>query len=63
MEKQILLLRLCYWIAALAALADFVIAYWVLIPKEMGLSDVVYPMGLTFVIAFSWGVLLLIRHR
>ena len=55
-----LLLRLCYWIAALA---DFAIAYWALIPQRMGLTEVVYPMGLTSVIAFSWGVLLLIADR
>jgi len=60
MKKQILLLRLSYWIAALA---DFVIAYLVLIPREMGLTEVVYPMGLTSVIAFSWGVMLLIADR
>ena len=59
-KKQILLLRLSYWIAALA---DFAIAYWVLIPQRMGLADVVYPMGLTSAIAFSWGVLLLIADR
>lgn len=29
----------------------------------MGLTEVVYPMGLTSVIAFSWGVLLLIADR
>lgn len=60
MKNQILFLRLSYWIAALA---DFVIAYLVLIPHEMGLTEVVYPMGLTSVIAFSWGVLLLIADR
>ena len=60
MKKQILLLRLSYWIAALA---DFAIAYWALIPQKMGLSGFVYPMGLTSVIAFSWGVLLLIADR
>ena len=60
MEKQILLLRLSYWIAALA---DFAIAYWALMPHRMGLTEVVYPMGLTSAIAFSWGVLLLIADR
>ena len=60
MKKQILLLRLSYWIAALA---DFAIAYLVLIPKRMGLTDMVYPMGLTSVIAFSWGILLLLADR
>lgn len=59
-EKHILFLRISYW---LPALADFVIAYLVLIPQEMGLTDIVYPMGLTSVIAFSWGVLLLIADR
>ena len=60
MKNQILILRLSYWIAALA---DFVIAYLVLIPQKMGLTEVVYPMGLASVIAFSWGVLLLIADR
>ena len=60
MTKQILLLRLSYWTAALA---DFAIAYWALIPQRVGLTDIAYPMGLTSVIAFSWGVLLLIADR
>ena len=59
-EKQILLLRLSYWIAALA---DFAVAYWALMPQRMGVTEVVYPMGLTSAIAFSWGVLLLIADR
>ena len=49
-----------YWIAALA---DFAIAYMVLIPQKMGLADVVYPMGLVSAIALSWGVMLLIADR
>ena len=60
MEKQILLLRISYWVPALA---DFVIAYIALNPQQMGLTGIVYPMGLTSVIAFSWGVLLLIADR
>jgi len=60
MKQQILLLRLSYWIAALA---DFVVAYLVLIPQEMGLREIIYPMGLTSAIAFSWGILLLIADR
>lgn len=60
MKKQILLLRLCYWIAALA---DFAIAYLALIPQRVGLTEIVYPMGLTSAIAFSWGVLLLLADR
>jgi drug/metabolite transporter (DMT)-like permease len=60
MKKEILLLRLSYWIAALA---DFAVAYWVLIPQRMGLTEMVYPMGLTATIAFSWGVLLLFADR
>lgn len=60
MKKEILLLRLSYWIAALA---DFAVAYWVLIPQRMGLTEIVYPMGLTAAIAFSWGVLLLFADK
>ena len=60
MEKHVLFLRLSYWIPALA---DFAIAYLALTPKEMGLAETVYPMGLTSAIAFSWGVLLLLADR
>lgn len=60
MEKQVLLLRTSYWVAALA---DFIIAWLVLDPHRMGLTGVVYPMGLASVIAFSWAVLLLIADR
>ena len=59
-EKHILLLRISYWIPALA---DFVISYLVLLPQEMGTTDIVLPMGLTSAIAFSWGVLLLFADR
>lgn len=60
MEKSILLLRLSYWIAAIA---DFIIAILVWIPERMGLAEIAYPMGLASVIAFSWGVMLLIADR
>ena len=60
MEKHIVLLRLSYWIPALA---DFGIAVLALFPGRMGLTEIVYPMGLTSVIAFSWGVMLLIADR
>ena len=60
MKKQILLLRLSYWIAAIA---DFAIAGLVLMPDRMGLTDIVYPMGLASAIAFSWGILLLLADR
>lgn len=60
MKEQILLLRLSYWSAAVA---DFGIAILVLIPERMGLTEIVYPMGLMSAIAFSWGVLLLFADR
>ena len=60
MTKPILLLRLSYWIAAIA---DFVIAILAWMPERMGVSEVVYPMGLASVIALSWGALLLIADR
>lgn len=60
MEKHILFLRLSYWIPALA---DFSVAWFVLFPERMGVTGIVYPMGLASVIAFSWGVLLLIADR
>lgn len=60
MTKPILLLRLSYWIAAIA---DFVIAIVAWIPQRMGVTETVYPMGLASAVAFSWGVLLLIADR
>ena len=59
-EKHILFLRLSYWIAAIA---DFVVAGLVLVPERMGLSSIVYPMGLTSATIFSWAVMLLIADR
>lgn len=60
MTKPILLLRLSYWIAAIA---DFGIAILAWIPERMGVIETVYPMGLASAVAFSWGVLLLIADR
>ena len=60
MSKSILLLRLSYWIAAIA---DFIVAILALIPERMGLDDVGYPMGLASVTIFSWTVMLLIADR
>ena len=60
MKRQILLLRFSYWAAAIT---DFCIAILVLIPERMGLTAIEYPMGLVSVIAFSWGVMLLIADR
>ncbi len=44
-------------------MADFTIAILVWIPERMGVAEIVYPMGLASVIAFSWGVMLLIAER
>lgn len=60
MNKHEILLRISYWVAAVA---DFIIAFLVLIPERMGVSGFVYPMGLMSAIAFSWGVLLLVADR
>jgi len=60
MTKSILLLRLSYWIAAIA---DFIIAILAWIPERMGVTEIAYSMGLASVIAFSWGVMLLIADR
>ena len=60
MTKQILLLRLSYWIAAIA---DFSIAILAWIPERMGVTETVYLMGLASAVAFSWGVLLVIADR
>ena len=54
------LLRASYWVAAIA---DFIIAFSVMIPERMGVAAFVYPMGLMSAVAFSWGVLLLIADR
>ena len=60
MTRSILLLRLSYWIAAIA---DFIVAILVLIPERMGVNEVAYPMGLASVTIFSWTVMLLIADR
>lgn len=60
MTRPILLLRLSYWIAAVA---DFVIAILAWAPERMGVAQISYPMGLASVIAFSWGILLLMADR
>ena len=60
MTRPVLLLRISYWIAAIA---DFVIAILVWIPERMGVTEIVYPMGLASAVAFSWGVLLLVADR
>ena len=60
MKKSILLLRLSYWIAAIA---DFIIAILAWVPERMGVAEIAYPMGLVSVIAFSWAVMLLIADR
>ena len=60
MTKSILLLRLSYWIAAIA---DFIVAVLVLMPDRMGVDEVAYPMGLASVTIFSWTVMLLIADR
>ena len=54
------LLRLSYWVAAIA---DFIIAVLVLIPHRMGVTDFVYPMGLMSAVAFSWGIMLVLADR
>ena len=59
-QRAILLLRVSYWTAAVA---DFAIAVLVWMPARMGVVETVYPMGLASVIAFSWGVLLVMADR
>ncbi len=60
MTRPVLLLRMSYWIAAIA---DFGIAILVWIPERMGVTEIVYPMGLASAVAFSWAVLLLVADR
>jgi len=60
MNKHRNLLRASYWVAAIA---DFIIAFLVLIPERMGVAEFVYPMGLMSAVAFSWGVLLIVADR
>lgn len=60
MNKEILFLRISYWVASLA---DFSIAVSVLIPERMGLTEIVYPMSLISATTFSWGILLLVADR
>jgi hypothetical protein len=60
MKKNVMLLRISYWVAAIA---DFVVAVIVLFPSRMGVTAFVYPMGLMAAVAFSWGVLLIMADR
>jgi Ca2+/Na+ antiporter len=60
MKNSVLFLRLSYWIAAIA---DFAIAILTWMPERMGVAGIVYPGGLASVIAFSWGVILLMADR
>ncbi|MCG7899894.1 MAG: hypothetical protein JAY99_01220 [Candidatus Thiodiazotropha lotti] len=60
MIKQVLLLRISYW---LAAVADFAVAILVWIPERMGVTETVYPMGLASAVILSWAVLLLMADR
>ena len=60
MKKPVLLLRMSYWIAAIA---DFGVAILVWIPERMGVTEIVYPMGLASAVVFSWAVLLLVADR
>ena len=60
MERELVLIRTSYWVAAIA---DFVVAALALSPGRMGVEDFVYPMGLMSAVAFSWGVLLLLADR
>lgn len=60
MKKSVFLLRMSYWIAAIA---DFGVAILVWIPERMGVVEIVYPMGLASVVTFSWAVLLLVADR
>jgi hypothetical protein len=45
------------------AIVDIIMAFLILIPDQVGLTSYVYPMGLVSVIAFSWGIMLLIGLR
>ncbi len=60
MTKSVLLLRLSYWVGAIA---DFFIAILVWMPDRMGVTEIGYPTGLASVIALSWGVMLLMADR
>ena len=60
MNHPLVLLRLGYWVAAIA---DFIIAILALIPQRMGVPEFVYPMGLMSAVAFSWGVMLILADR
>ena len=53
-------LRISYWVAAIA---DFVIAILVAIPKLVGVNSYVYPMGMVAAAGISWGILLIVADR
>lgn len=60
MKSKIAILRISYWITAIA---DFGIGISVLIPARVGLTEFVYPMGLMSAVAISWGIMLLLADR
>ena len=58
--NKIRLLRISYW---LAAIADFVYGLMILIPSRAGTNEYVYPSGIFAAVAISWGVLLLLADK
>ena len=60
MTNNVVWLRISYWVGAIA---DFVLAFLVLIPERMGVSAYCYPMGLMSAVAFSWGCMLIWADR
>ena len=58
--KNIILLRLSYWVAAIAG---FIIAISILFPDRAGTDSYIYPMGLMSAVAFSWGIMLIFADR
>ena len=60
MDNYRTVIRASYWVAAVA---DFILAFLVLIPERMGVTGFVYPMGLMSAVAISWAVMLIIADR
>lgn len=58
--KNVKLLRISYW---LGALADFIYGIAIFFPSRAGVDEYVYPTGLFAAVAISWGIMLIIADQ
>lgn len=60
MKREVLWLRVSYWVGAVA---DFGIGVLTLVPGRMGETEFRYPMGLAAAVMFGWALLLIWADR